>query len=132
MTLPPKNADDDLGFDPFHETQKALAEMLEKESISTIPNGSVFSNSCNSLGYSGPVQSLYSTPSVPPPMTRHSPSFGSMGLGLGLGVNNVLQPQPSRTRVPPPGFTPSQVAYFTVRMLAMFLLCCLSSMLPGR
>lgn len=23
--------DDDLGFDPFHETQKALAEMIEKE-----------------------------------------------------------------------------------------------------
>merc|ERR1719264_319192 len=25
-------AEDDLGFDPFHETQKALAEMLESES----------------------------------------------------------------------------------------------------
>lgn len=24
-------ADDDLGFDPFHETQKALAELLEDE-----------------------------------------------------------------------------------------------------
>ena len=24
--------EDDLGFDPFHETQKALAEMLESES----------------------------------------------------------------------------------------------------
>lgn len=23
--------DDDLGFDPFHETQKAFAEMMEKE-----------------------------------------------------------------------------------------------------
>ena len=23
--------DDDLGFDPFHETQKALAELIEKE-----------------------------------------------------------------------------------------------------
>jgi CCR4-NOT transcription complex subunit 4 len=25
--------DDELGFDPFHETQKALAEMMEKESM---------------------------------------------------------------------------------------------------
>jgi len=25
--------DDELGFDPFHETQKALAEMMEKESL---------------------------------------------------------------------------------------------------
>ena len=24
--------EDDLGFDPFHETQKALAEMIESES----------------------------------------------------------------------------------------------------
>lgn len=24
-------ADDDLGFDPFHETQKALAELMEDE-----------------------------------------------------------------------------------------------------
>ncbi|KAG8226245.1 hypothetical protein J437_LFUL006347, partial [Ladona fulva] len=26
-----RSVDDDLGFDPFHETQKALAEMMEKE-----------------------------------------------------------------------------------------------------
>jgi hypothetical protein len=26
-------ADDELGFDPFHETQKALAEMMEKENM---------------------------------------------------------------------------------------------------
>ena len=104
-----KNTDDDLGFDPFHETQKALAEMLEKESISSLPNGSVFSNGCSNLGYSGPVQSLYSNPPVPPSMTRHSPSFSSLGLGLGLGVGVAPQPQPSRTRIPPPGFNPTQV-----------------------
>ncbi|XP_046642953.1 uncharacterized protein LOC124328287 isoform X2 [Daphnia pulicaria] len=103
-----KNTDDDLGFDPFHETQKALAEMLEKESISSLPNGSVFSNGCSNLGYSGPVQSLYSNPPVPPSMTRHSPSFSSLGLGLGLGVGVAPQPQPSRTRIPPPGFNPTQ------------------------
>ena len=28
-----RTSDDDLGFDPFHETQKALAEMMEKESL---------------------------------------------------------------------------------------------------
>lgn len=28
---PPHPDDADLGFDPFHETQKALAEMIEKE-----------------------------------------------------------------------------------------------------
>lgn len=27
-----RSTDDDLGFDPFHETQKALAEMMENES----------------------------------------------------------------------------------------------------
>ena len=106
-----KNNDDDLGFDPFHETQKALAEMLEKESISSLPNGSVYSNTngCSNLGYSGPVQSLYSNPPVPPSMARHSPSFSPLGLGLGLGVGVAPQPQPSRTRIPPPGFNPSQV-----------------------
>lgn len=106
-----KNTDDELGFDPFHETQKALAEMLEKESISNLTNGSAFSNGCSNLGYSGPVQSLYSNPPVPPSMARHSPSFSSLGLGLGLGVGVGVapQPQPSRTRIPPPGFNPSQV-----------------------
>ncbi len=106
-----KNTDDDLGFDPFHETQKALAEMLEKESISSLPNGSAYSNTngCSNLGYSGPVQSLYSNPPVPPSMARHSPSFSPLGLGLGLGVGVAPQPQPSRTRIPPPGFNPSQV-----------------------
>lgn len=101
---PPKNTDDDLGFDPFHETQKALAEMLEKESISS----RTFNNSCNHVNYSGHMQSLYSNPPTMPPMTRQSPSFG-LGLGLGLGVSAVQQPQPTRTRVPPPGFNPSQV-----------------------
>ncbi len=28
--------EDDLGFDPFHETQKALAEMIESESKQVI------------------------------------------------------------------------------------------------
>lgn len=107
----PKNTDDDLGFDPFHETQKALAEMLEKESISSFSNGSTFSNGNSSLGYSGTVQSLYSNPPVPPSMTRHSPSFSSLGLGLGLGVGVAQQPQPTRTRIPPPGFNPSQVSF---------------------
>lgn len=105
-----KNSDDDLGFDPFHETQKALAEMLEKESISNMANGSIFNNGCNSqhMGYSGPIQNLYSSQHAPPSMARHSPSFTSLGLGLGLGVGIAPQPQPTRTRVPPPGFNPSQ------------------------
>ena len=102
-----KNYDDDLGFDPFHETQKALAEMLEKESIS---NRSYQNNSCNHVSYAtGHMQSLYSNPPSMPPMTRQSPSFG-LGLGLGLGIGVAQQqPQPTRTRVPPPGFNPSQV-----------------------
>ena len=89
--------------------------MLEKESISTISNGSVYSNGSiagHPGGYnSGHVQSLYSNPSaVPPTMNRHSPNnrFGSLGMGLGLGVG-IAAPQPNRTRVPPPGFNPSQV-----------------------
>ncbi|XP_066997357.2 uncharacterized protein [Anabrus simplex] len=31
--------DDDLGFDPFHETQKALAEMMEKENMMQMLRG---------------------------------------------------------------------------------------------
>lgn len=84
--------------------------MLEKESISSLANGSTFSNGCNPC-YSGPVQNIYSNPPVPP-MARHSPSFGSLGLGLGLGVGVAPQPQPTRTRVPPPGFNPTQVFTF--------------------
>lgn len=118
-----KNADDDLGFDPFHETQKALAEMLEKESISTLSNGLSYNNNVGAGGIAGihqpftgaHMQSLYSNPSAPPPLSRHSPStsrfnsLGSLGLGLGVGIApQPQQPQPSRTRVPPPGFTPSQ------------------------
>lgn len=30
--------DDDLGFDPFHETQKAFAEMMEKEEPNHLHN----------------------------------------------------------------------------------------------
>jgi len=126
-----RNSDDDLGFDPFHETQKALAEMLEKESISSLSNGSVYGNSlCGTAvhpGYSSSghhVQSLYSnTSSAPPPINRHSPStsrFSSLSsLGLGLGVGIAAQPQQqqqqqqaNRTRIPPPGFNPSQVLIF--------------------
>ena len=113
-----KAADDDLGFDPFHETQKALAEMLEKESISN--GASSYSNSSSTigqhhLGYSTPghVQSLYSNSSgAVPPLTRHSPNQFSLGLGLGLGVGvgmGAHHPQPTRTRVPPPGFNPAQM-----------------------
>lgn len=29
--VPSVKADDELGFDPFHETQKALAELMENE-----------------------------------------------------------------------------------------------------
>ena len=32
------NKDDELGFDPFHETQKALAEMMEKENMVSMQN----------------------------------------------------------------------------------------------
>jgi hypothetical protein len=32
--------EDDLGFDPFHETQKALAEMIESESKQVQTTGS--------------------------------------------------------------------------------------------
>lgn len=118
-----KNADDDLGFDPFHETQKALAEMLEKESISNMANGSVFNNGCNTqhMGYSGPIQNLYSSQHAPPSVARHSPSFTSLGLGLGLGVGIAPQPQPTRTRVPPPGFNPSQVCYLLCTMCSCIL-----------
>lgn len=80
--------------------------MLEKESIS---NGSSYSNNYNQACYPGHGQSLYSNPSVPSPLVRQNSNF-SLGLGLGLGVGIApTQQQPSRTRVPPPGFNPSQM-----------------------
>jgi len=35
-------AEDDLGFDPFHETQKALAEMIESESKQQLVSNQAF------------------------------------------------------------------------------------------
>ncbi len=118
--------DDDLGFDPFHETQKALAEMLEKESISNGYGGSGGSGHSSlppplahpqqpaHLNYGNGVaaapagvhlghSSLYSNASVAPPLTRHSPNQ----FGLGLTSLSAGHQQPARTRIPPPGFNPT-------------------------
>jgi hypothetical protein len=83
-TPPPDfTEEDDLGFDPFHETQKALAEMLETESKQ--------------------VQSK----------TLHMPRLEGQLLSSGGGqiqgpsqafVQQQQQQNATRAKAPPPGF----------------------------
>ncbi|CAG0889806.1 unnamed protein product [Darwinula stevensoni] len=87
--------DDDLGFDPFHETQKALAEMM-KESEGQVPPMKVPPGMGNKPGmnfyglYGGDMSAPYATHMAPPSM---------MG-----------REQMARTRLSiPPGFGPSRI-----------------------
>ena len=87
--------DDDLGFDPFHETQKALAEMM-KESEGQVPPMKVPPGMGNKLGtnfyglYGGDMSAPYATHMPPPSM---------------LGREQMTRPRLSI----PPGFGPSRI-----------------------
>ncbi|XP_075230253.1 CCR4-NOT transcription complex subunit 4 isoform X2 [Lycorma delicatula] len=70
--------DDDLGFDPFHETQKALAEMIEKEEQ-------------NHRTYQPKLLAM-----------QHNHRINSCSKLIdGMRIN----PSAPRSRLPPPGFT---------------------------
>jgi len=73
--------DDDLGFDPFHETQKAFAEMMEKEE---------------------PNHQHNFQPKLLAMQHNHHRISTCTKLVDGLRISSSISP---RTRLPPPGFT---------------------------
>ncbi|PSN36341.1 hypothetical protein C0J52_16158 [Blattella germanica] len=121
-----RTADDELGFDPFHETQKALAEMMEKESLmqrdlhnqhnalNHMPDHLAF-NHQNALGEHHQVDLFNRQQHILPQQNHRIPPsnmsscerlLDGLGLNRGVPVGNSV---PRRTRLPPPGFanTPS-------------------------
>jgi hypothetical protein len=113
---------DDLGFDPFHETQKALAEMLESESQQVAQHQQQrhmlhqqsFATAHRQTNDSPPTQALRHDES---PVMNRNPNAGFMA-GLqrfgndssSLGGNhfggNSSSSGPGRVKQPPPGFDP--------------------------
>lgn len=111
--------EDDLDFDPFIETQKALAEMMESEkkdaqnselgNLEQLPScmGSIRSNVM-----SGGLHNT--TPPFP-----HLPNHHGIGAtGGGRSSNYTMPPTISRAKAPPPGFsvsnmTPAGLSRFT-------------------
>jgi len=117
--------EDDLGFDPFHETQKALAEMLESESAAAETNkvpsfcpdwrGSPSAATRPPPGFHNNVQQ----PGLPhnhfsnfnylsdQPLGHHIPGNGS-GIAIGSGIENLFgrvgSGQQIRSSGPAPGF----------------------------
>ncbi|KAJ9583488.1 hypothetical protein L9F63_022169, partial [Diploptera punctata] len=88
--------DDELGFDPFHETQKALAEMIENEDMMGTTQESA-NNRRNNKTYNMTVQYCFAN-TLPPNVSNCTKLLN----GLGIGPSSV---NAARTRLPPPGFT---------------------------
>ncbi|XP_073840940.1 CCR4-NOT transcription complex subunit 4 [Musca autumnalis] len=80
------NADDDLGFDPFIETQKALAELIEneEEQQQLQQHNNVPTSHSNPIG-----------PPKPPQQTQPTPPH----------QDHMLEYMQQRIRMPPPGFS---------------------------
>uniref|UniRef100_A0A0A9VZX4 CCR4-NOT transcription complex subunit 4 n=1 Tax=Lygus hesperus TaxID=30085 RepID=A0A0A9VZX4_LYGHE len=106
--------DDDLGFDPFHETQKALAEMIEKEEerlqynsrpkVVNHQNNRV--NDCNKIleglriGGSAPIAR------PPPPGFTSTPNhMNAFGLGIPRTGSKILPLVHPTISFPPPPVT---------------------------
>merc|ERR1719319_1010095 len=90
--------EDDLGFDPFHETQKALAEMLESESKAA---ETVVPTKVPSPEPDWRLGSQQPTTTRPPPGFHTSiqqQQIGSSGLGGSLFIRTGAQNRPA------PGF----------------------------
>ncbi|KAH8282201.1 hypothetical protein KR054_006109 [Drosophila jambulina] len=81
FTQPNSIVDDDLGFDPFIETQKGLAELMENEVVQQ--------QSINTENAAGPKLALQQ-PQVPPPHHQHQ--------------HHQMVDNMQRARMPPPGF----------------------------
>lgn len=86
-------SEDELDFDPFHETQKALAELMENEQNHKMHNPGRSSNQINGLVYN---QSVNNHLPPPPPgfiqSNTHMNSFGSKILPY-LNMGNSQQQQ---------------------------------------
>lgn len=100
--------EDDLGFDPFHETQKALAEMLESESKQVAAHQQQQRQQQQQLyqfasrNDSPPLQNLRHES----PVMNRAPGSGNGGL-IGLrGFANDMSNHSGRVKQPPPGFDP--------------------------
>ncbi|XP_020807161.1 putative uncharacterized protein DDB_G0271606 isoform X2 [Drosophila serrata] len=81
FTQPNSIVDDDLGFDPFIETQKGLAELMENEVVQQ--------QSINTENAAGPKLPLQQ-PQVAPPLHQHQ--------------HHQMVDNMQRARMPPPGF----------------------------
>nr|CAD7400612.1 unnamed protein product [Timema cristinae] len=110
---------DDLGFDPFHETQKALAEMMEKESI-MMQSGQQLQHHNHILpqqyrqhmptqlsfppgGSGSKLLSAYTSQQQNHRLSQNMSVSACTKLLDGLGLGQVPSPAP-RARLPPPGF----------------------------
>merc|ERR1719264_192113 len=110
-------AEDDLGFDPFHETQKALAEMLESESklqniYTTSPSPHSFtSNQSSQQQTAGNLTHQLNGPSQHPTSSPSNTSNGMPNLPPGLPSSSSSATTSSSMnssrlplKQPPPGF----------------------------
>ncbi|XP_024084097.1 CCR4-NOT transcription complex subunit 4 isoform X2 [Cimex lectularius] len=91
--------DDDLGFDPFHETQKALAEMIEKEEQHRFQPTKLLNkhhnnrlNSCSKLLEGLRLGSTVPHSRPPPPGFTSTPNhMNAFGLGIPRTGSKLLQ-----------------------------------------
>jgi len=85
--------DDGLGFDPFAETQKALAEMLESETRQRQQQHTVHQRQQEQQREASLL------------MQQHQLSNGGDRTPFGDFMQSQQQQQPPRPKAPPPGFT---------------------------
>lgn len=95
-----QHAEDELDFDPFQETQKGLAELLENEQNHKLRGATGRGNGIPVSQMNGGTQQLPPPPPgfvQPPSSSAHMNSFGSKILPyLNMGVSNQQQPQQQR------------------------------------
>ncbi|KAJ1523631.1 hypothetical protein ONE63_001474 [Megalurothrips usitatus] len=115
-----RHTDDDLGFDPFHETQKGLAEMMEKEQLLKQQQQQQTHLHLQQQHHQHQQQLLQQAQlaALNPQHTyqQHNPLYHRLAPqaqvsnctklleGLGLGLNSSMA---AHSRPPPPGFAPA-------------------------
>lgn len=106
--------EDDLGFDPFHETQKALAEMLESESKAAQQQQQQ-QRHLYQHQQSAPPFTTHRHNNESPPLLRQQSPVMNRAPGVGGGGQNFrgfaehtsnTAVQQARVKQPPPGFDP--------------------------
>ena len=113
-----RQTDDDLGFDPFHETQKGLAEMMEKEQLLKQQQQQQQQNHIHlqQQHHQQLLQQAHLAALNQHTYQQHNPLYHRLTPqsqvsnctklleGLGLGLNSSMA---ARSRPPPPGFAPA-------------------------